>query len=140
MAGDEARVGQRGDDVALGGADVGDDRVGAGGGERVGGDRGDAADRRADDDEVGVPDRGGEVVGGRVERADREAGAHRVAVGVVADDLRAQPLAGGEAHGPADEPYSEDGQTHGGEPYATMADPAVSARPPMAAASRSRAT
>jgi hypothetical protein len=69
---DEARVVDRVDEGALGGADVGDDRVRAG--QRLGDGPGQRRDRRADEDDLRV----GQRAAGRVEGAARERAARAI--------------------------------------------------------------
>ena len=99
-------------DHALGRADVGDDAVGAGRGERLRDGTQQLADRGGDEHDLGAGDGVRDVLGLLVDRAQGErAGAH-VGVGVVAAHARAGARARGESDRAADQPDAEDRDPH----------------------------
>ena len=116
VAADEAlEAGDPGDGIEqapLGRADVGDDRVGAGGGDGPTEEPWQSRDRRGAEDRLrpldGVVDRFGDPV----ERAQLERLGEGRRVLVEPDDLSAESLLGGEADRAADQPDAEDGDPH----------------------------
>ena len=113
VAADEALIGaERRDYVALGRADVGDDRVGTAGVERRRGQLGQSADGRRAEDHVGALAGLSRRVSGHVEDAQLERPLQRRRVGVEPDNLAPQAPPRGQSDRAPDQADAEDGDLH----------------------------
>ena len=108
MAADEALVLDMGGNAALRGADVGDDRLGAGTGQRLVHKGGKRPDGSAGEDRIRARHGLGGGSGRAVDRPSIEGGPENLAVSVEARDLSAT-APGGEANRPTDQADAEDG-------------------------------
>ena len=100
------------DQLALGRADVGDDRVRATLVERIGHQGRKCADRPRAEDDLGALERLGDRLAEAIERPDLDAAARVRGLGVVADDLSAKAALCREPDRPADQPDAQDRYAH----------------------------
>ena len=113
MAADEALVAaERGDDVALGRADVGDDGLGAAGRERRRGQIAQARHRRGAEDDLGTGAGLGHRKRSLADHTFLEGAIEGGAIGIEPHYLGAEPLPRGQPDRAADQADAEDGDPH----------------------------
>ena len=123
VAADESLVlAERGDEVALGRADVGDDRLGAGGLECRSSERLQSRHRRRAEHRVGLGARRRDTLGAAIEGAELDRALERRRIGVEPDHLDAGTLPSGEPDRAPDQADAKDGELHAWRRLRTDAD------------------